>query len=124
MRSAFDDFALHQAGAAILELVAAANRYADAQEPWTLSKRAVAATEAQARADLLAQLAHVLWRLLEALRVTAILIAPFLPGAARAVADRLRFPGAQLRDYGAARFGDGPRFRPAPGAPLFPRLGG
>ena len=121
-RSAVDDFALHQALIAILELVAAANRYADAQEPWLLSKRAYQVASLDARSDLLAQLAHVLWRLLEALRVTAILLAPFLPDTARSIAERVGFDPAQLGDYAAARFGSGRRFRPAAGPPLFPRL--
>src|SRR5205085_12343356 len=88
VRQAVDDFALHQALASILELAGAANRYADSQQPWTLSRRAKAAKTHAAADDLLAQLAHVLWRLLEALRVTAILLAPFLPQAAHAIALR------------------------------------
>ena len=55
-QSAVDDFALHQALAAILELVSAANRYADAQEPWLLSKRVNIVASSEARSDLLAQL--------------------------------------------------------------------
>ncbi|HYJ10307.1 MAG TPA: methionine--tRNA ligase [Polyangiaceae bacterium] len=121
-RSAVDDFALHQALAVTLELAAAANRYADAQEPWVLSKRAAILPSGQARDDLLAQLGHVLWRLLEALRVTAILLAPFLPEAARGIAERAGFHERQLSNYEAARFGNGPRYRPRPGPPLFPRL--
>jgi methionyl-tRNA synthetase len=119
---AVDDFALHQALASILELAAATNRYADAQEPWTLSRRAKAAATPQAAADLLAQLAHVLWRLLEALRVTATLLAPFLPGAAHRIAERIGVPTTQLHDLSRARFGAGGRFTPRSGPPLFPRI--
>jgi methionyl-tRNA synthetase len=122
VREAVDDFALHQALASILELAAAANRYADAQEPWTLSRRAKAAKNAEAAADLLAQLAHVLWRLCEALRVIAILLAPFLPDAAHEIARRLGVPEAQLSQLSFARFGTGPRFSPQAGPPLFPRF--
>jgi methionyl-tRNA synthetase len=121
-RSAVDDFALHHALGAILELVAAANRYADSQEPWLLSKRSYQVASLDARSDLLAQLTHVLWRLLEALRITAILIAPFLPDAARSIAQRVGFDLAELGDSSAAQFGKGRRFRPAAGPPLFPRL--
>jgi methionyl-tRNA synthetase len=121
---AVDDFALHRALAAILELVAAANRYADDQEPWTLSKRANLTPTSETRQDVLAQLGHVLWRLLEALRVLAILLAPFLPSAARSIAERIGCDVGQLADYGNARFGAGGRFRPIAGPPLFPRLGG
>jgi len=122
VRGAVDDFALQQALASILELTAAANRYADAQEPWTLSRRAKAAKTPEAAADLLAQLAHVLWRLLEALRVTAILLAPFLPEAARGIAKRIGAPVADLHDLARAHFGAGGHFSPRAGSPLFPRL--
>lgn len=122
VRQAVDDFALHQALASILELASAANRYADTQEPWTLSRRAKTAKTPEAAADLLAQLAHVLWRLCEALRVVAILLAPFLPEAARGIVTRLGVPEAQLHDLACARFGAGARFSPTPGAALFPRI--
>lgn len=121
-RSAIDDFALHHALSAILELVAAANRYADVQEPWILSKRVGLAPSAEARAHLLAQLSHVLWRSFEALRVTAILLSPFLPRAAEDIAKRIGVDARQLSDYGATRFGVGRRFRAAAGPALFPRL--
>lgn len=121
--AAVDDFALHQALACILELIAEANRYADAQEPWTLSRRAITSKTPEAAADLRAQLAHVLWHLLEALRVGAILLAPFLPRAARGIAARLGVPETQLNDLGLARFGAGGRFSLSAGPPLFPRLG-
>jgi methionyl-tRNA synthetase len=122
VQQAVDDFALHQALACILELCAAANRYADSQEPWTLSRRAKAAKTPEAAADLLAQLAHVLWRLCEALRVTAVLLAPFLPEAARGIITRLGAPEAQLNDLASARFGACTRFSPTAGGALFPRL--
>ena len=122
VHAAVDDFALHQALASILELAAAANRYADTQEPWTLSRRAKAAKTPQAAADLLAQLGHVLWRLCEALRVVAVLLAPFLPEAARAIITRLGIPEAQLDSLPYARFGAAGRFVPQAGAPLFPRI--
>ncbi len=121
-QKAFADFALHQALTSILELATAANRYADQQEPWTLSRRAKAAKTPQAASDLLAQLAHVLWRLTEALRVTAILLAPFLPEAARDIARRIGAPEADLGELTCAHFGAGKRFTPCAGPPLFPRL--
>ena len=122
VRDGFDQLALHQALASIFELVAAANRYADGQEPWTLSRRAKAAKTPAAADDLLAQLRHVLWRLFEALRVTAVLLAPFLPEAARTIAARIGTPQAELADWTRGRFGAGARFAPSSGPPLFPRL--
>jgi len=121
---AVQNFALHDALASILELVAAANRYADAQQPWILSRRALAAKSGAAADDLLAQLGHVLWQLCEALRVTAVLLWPFLPVAARDIANRLGIPEKQLLRSTWARFGIGKRFRPCAGPALFPRLAG
>jgi methionyl-tRNA synthetase len=120
--AAFDGFALHQALASIFELVAAANRYADAQEPWTLSRRTLTAKTPEAADELQAQLGHVLWRLCESLRVTAILLWPFLPEAARDILTRLGSPTHELRSLSGARYGAGGRFRPQPGPALFPRL--
>ncbi|MES1185996.1 MAG: methionine--tRNA ligase [Myxococcales bacterium] len=119
---AVDDFALHRALASILELASAANRYLDSQEPWTLSRRAKAAKTPEAAQDLLAQLSHVLWRLCEGLRVTAVLLAPFLPDAARSIVARLGVPEAELGSLAHARFGAEARFSPQPGKALFPRL--
>jgi methionyl-tRNA synthetase len=119
---AFAAFALHEALACIWELVAAANRYADAQEPWALSRRARAAKTQSAAAELGAQLAHVLWQLCEALRVIAIALWPFLPDAAAEIHRRLGVAGDQVRCLELARFGAGTRFRPTSGPPLFPRI--
>lgn len=122
--AAVDDFALHQALAAIFELVGAANRYADTQEPWTLSRQVGLVVDLEARSDLLVQLGHVLWRLCEALRVTAILLAPFLPTTSERIAGRLGVPSEQLSSLKLARFGAGSRFVPSAGPALFPRSGG
>jgi len=90
---AVDDFALHDALRAVFELVAAANRYVDASAPWQLAKSV----------DGVAALERCLSSLVHALRVTADLLAPFLPTTARAIEARLA-P------------------RPYQGAPLFPAL--
>jgi methionyl-tRNA synthetase len=119
VRAAVDDFALHQALASIFELVGAANRYADAQEPWILSRQILTrAPEGAARI----RLAHVLWHLFESLRVTAVLLAPFLPRASEAITLRLGVPGASLARLDEGRFGLCRRFAVLPGAPLFPKL--
>ena len=120
---AVDDFALHDAISAIFELVAAANRYADAQQPWTLSRKALALETPDESSAVLAQLAHVLWHLCETLRVSAVLLAPFLPRAALGILERLGVDTAQREDLRNAKLGIGSRFQPRAGAPLFPRLG-
>jgi len=90
---AITDFALHDGLRAIFELVAAANRYVDSSAPWQLAKLPGNA----------AALVHCLSSLVHALRVTARLLAPFLPSTAREIEARLE-P------------------RPHVGAPLFPTL--
>lgn len=89
---AFDDFALHEGLRAIFELVTAANRYVDSSAPWQLAK------QGSSRA-----LEHCLSSLVYTLRVTARLLAPFLPAAARQIDARLE-PQPKL------------------GTPLFPAL--
>lgn len=122
--AAVDGFALHEALASCLELVAAANRYADDQAPWLLSRRVVTSAEASARSELLAQLRHVLFRLCEALRLTALLIAPFLPETARRIGAALGLPSGALESLEWARFGRVERFRLRQAPPLFPRIKG
>lgn len=122
VNASFAELALHDALSRIFELIAAANRYADAQEPWTLSRRARAAKTNAVAAELLAQLAHVLWQLCEALRVVAILLWPFLPESACEISTRLGLPAAHAHRLDRARFGSGTRFHPRQGGPLFPRL--
>jgi len=89
---ALDEFALHEALRAIFELVAAGNRYVDASAPWSLAKSG----------DVPA-LEHCLSSLVHVLRVTARLLAPFLPTTAHEIEARLE-P------------------RPRLGPPLFPAL--
>src|SRR5262249_12023424 len=112
VEQACEGLALHEALAAILELVAAANRYADAQEPWTLSRRARAAKSPVAGAELSAQLGHVLWQLCEALRVTAVLLWPFLPEAAGEILRRIGVSRAHARSLRNAHFGSQIGFEP------------
>jgi len=90
---AVSDFALHDALRAIFELVAGANRYVDSRAPWQLAKSPNNAT----------RLERCLSSLVYALRVTARLLAPFLPTTAREISARLE-P------------------RPHHGPPLFPPL--
>jgi len=91
--SAFDEFALHDGLRAIFELVAAGNRYLDGRAPWQLAK-----THGNSAA-----LTRCLSTSVHALRVTARLLAPFLPGTASEI-------GARLEP------------RPHGGPPLFPPL--
>jgi methionyl-tRNA synthetase len=112
-----DAFALHTAIGAIFELVSAANRYADSTAPWLLAKHRATDRSADRR------LGRVLAHLCESVRVIAVLLAPFLPGASARLLERLGLP-PEAPDYERARYGLGGPFRPRTGPPIFPRLRG
>lgn len=63
----------------VMELVHAANRYIEEMEPWTLAKSE----------DTLPQLAFVIGNLLEAIRISAHLLAPFMPETSKEVLRRM-----------------------------------
>jgi methionyl-tRNA synthetase len=115
---------LHEALEALWDFVGAANRFVDAQQPWTLAKAAKAGdAEAEER------LRGVLGDLLEACRVVTFAAAPFIPIAAERAAAQLGAaweyagdgnggpPLAELVAWGALGAG-----RIGEPAPLFPRL--
>jgi methionyl-tRNA synthetase len=68
---------LHDALASLWRFVGAANRFVDAQQPWGLARSAKAGDDAAAT-----RLRDVLGELLEACRVIALTVAPFMPDAA------------------------------------------
>ena len=100
---AVEGFALHEALRAIFELVSAANRYIDSRAPWQLGKLKSSAESPSDRRQAERALEQCLSSLVHALRVTAELLGPFLPEAAREIHARL-WPAPRL------------------GAALFPRL--
>ncbi|MBX3031356.1 MAG: methionine--tRNA ligase [Chloroflexi bacterium] len=116
---------LHEALAALWRFVGAANRYVDAQQPWGLAKLVKAGDEAAA-----ATLRDVLGELLEACRVIALTVAPFLPDTAPRMLAQLGHdypyeadgnggpPLAPLRAWGGGVMPG----RVASPEPLFPRL--
>ncbi|QWT17454.1 methionine--tRNA ligase [Collinsella sp. zg1085] len=63
------NFAYGDAAAEVMELIHAANHYIEDSEPWTLAKDAARADELQA----------VIYNLLEAIRISAHLLSPFMP---------------------------------------------
>ncbi|GJD48400.1 Methionine--tRNA ligase [Methylobacterium crusticola] len=110
-RAAMRDLALHAVLAEIWAVVAEANRYFAAQEPWALRKTDPARMEA------------VLATTAEVLRAVAILVQPFVPAAAETLLDLLAVPAQarRLADVGAAhRLAPGTAL-PAP-RPVFPRF--
>ena len=80
--------AFHLALETIWRVVGDANRYVDEQAPWALRRTDPARMET------------VLYTLAEVLRHLAILVQPFVPGAAAALLDQLAVPAD------AARFAD------------------
>ncbi|MGZ6341168.1 MAG: methionine--tRNA ligase [Candidatus Limnocylindrales bacterium] len=117
---------LHDALAALWEFVGAANRFVDAEQPWTLAKAAKTGDEAAA-----ARLRGVLGDLIEACRLIGLAAAPFVPGTAPRALAQLGFPypygadgngGPPLLDELAWGTHRGETGRVAAPEPLFPRL--
>jgi methionyl-tRNA synthetase len=109
-RAAVQDFALHTALADLWAVVAEANRYFAAQEPWRLRKSDPA------------RMGAVLYVTAEVLRVIGIMAQPFVPDAAAKLLDLLAVPEGERM---LARIGSGHRLTPGtplpPPAPIFPR---
>jgi methionyl-tRNA synthetase len=110
---AFERFDLNDAAAAPLRLIAAANRYFDAQAPWALRK-----------VGNLRRLATVLFTTLEAGWRAAWLFAPIVPNAsARVAVDLGSIEAAEPSDAGELRWNTlPPGTHVTLGAPLFPKL--
>jgi len=107
---------VHRALEAIVEFLGAVNRYLETRAPWKAAREPGSA----------AAVATTLYTSCEALRIVALVAAPFLPEAAPAILERLGLAGAletaRLPDD-AARWGLLRAGTPtAKGAALFPRL--
>ncbi len=95
------------------DLVKGVNKYIDTQAPWNLAKE-----------KRQGELATVIYNILEGLRVTALLVSPFMPQKAQEIWDQL---GIEAKVEGASidelRWGGlEPGVRVRKGKPLFPRL--
>ncbi len=98
---------------AIWELISAANKYIDDSSPWALAK-----DPAQQE-----RLGTVLYNLLEAVRLVALLVGPFLPDTAKSIMSTLGQPEAELNLIDNSRWGLLQPGTPiAKAAPLFPRI--
>ena len=111
VRAAMDDFQMHQALNHIWALIADANRYFAAEEPWKLKKL---------NPD---RMNTVLYVTAESLRQLAILAQPFLPRGAAKMLDLLAVAPDE-RSF--AHLGAGPRLKPGQPLPvpqgIFPRF--
>ena len=113
LRPIMEEQAIHQALAALWEVVGDANRYVDAQAPWALKKNDPA------------RMATVLYVLAEVIRHLAILAQPVVPDAAGRMLDQLSVPADQR---GFSALGDGDPLKPGTALPkpegVFPRYSG
>ena len=124
--AALESCELHDALAALWEFVGAANRFVDAEQPWTLAKAANAGDE-----EAGTRLRATLGDLVEACRLLGLAAAPFLPGTAPRVLSQLGYTYAYGPDgnggpaildelrWGAHAGTSGTLAAPEP---LFPRL--
>ena len=108
-RTAFDAQEIHRALEAIWAVVAEANRYFTAQEPWALRKTDFARMET------------VLWVTAEVIRIVAILAQPVMPASASKLLDALAQGEGASRQFAAitVRIAGGITL-PAP-TPVFPK---
>jgi methionyl-tRNA synthetase len=110
-RDAMDRYAFHRALESLWKLLAAANQYLVAAEPWKRLQEPDAAGE----------IATVLWNALEAVRVVASGLVPILPEKSRQVLAAIGAPPAE--DLGALEWGRLPTGAELPALePIFPRI--
>jgi methionyl-tRNA synthetase len=110
-------YAVDEALAAIFDEVAATNRYLERTAPWTLARAAGEPGTGQAEAR--ERLATVLWHALEAVRVVAVTLAPFLPDTSATICAQLGVDAPGAGHWAAAsRWGAGGGQREIPGGPV------
>ena len=101
-RQAMDVFALHRGVAAAFDVVDRANEFITASEPWVLARDPARAGD----------LDRCLYDVGEAIRIAALLLAPFMPGSCREVLRRV----GETRDAGELRLGRDAEWTAPPGA--------
>jgi methionyl-tRNA synthetase len=112
-RASMESYAIHEAAAAAFGIVDAANEYIAETAPWALAKD-------PANAD---RLSGVLFDVLEAIRVAAVLLTPVMPSSCAEILQRVgeRTPASELRFDRDTRWrSDGER-EIIKGAALWPR---
>jgi methionyl-tRNA synthetase len=108
-----DELAFNKALQAIWELVGAANKYIDETAPWALAK------DAEKRE----RLGTVMFNLIEAVRLIALLVAPYMPETAGKIMDTLGNDPSDLSLEGKDGWGGlQPGAKVAKAEPLFPRI--
>jgi methionyl-tRNA synthetase len=108
VRELLDRSELTQALEEIWKLVRRLNQYVEETRPWDLSKD-------ESQSD---RLDSVLYGLAEGVRVTTLLLHPYMPDATGRLLDALGEPGRELAEFGARSGGQ----KLGELAPLFPKL--
>ena len=88
-RTAFDALAFHRGLESVWRVIASANRYFTAQQPWVLRKTDPG------------RMATVLYTTAEVLRIVAVLVQPVMPGAMARLLDQLGQPEGAARTFAA-----------------------
>ncbi|MBU2261496.1 MAG: methionine--tRNA ligase [Proteobacteria bacterium] len=100
VEACFAELGLHKALIAIWEFINVTNKYIVEREPWVLAKD-------PARKG---RLETIIYNLLDALRITAVLISPFMPDTAAKMMDQLGIVVAQdfesIRNWGGLKAGN------------------
>jgi len=108
-----EKFQFSAALTAIWRLVSRTNKYIDETAPWTLAKDA----------DNTPRLASVLYNLAESIRITAVLISPFMPATAQEIFKQLGVTDEKLTSWDSAKnWGGLGTFTVQKGGVLFPRI--
>ena len=96
LRDAYEEqmegYAFQNALMEVFKVIGRANKYIDENKPWVLAK-----DEAQK-----GRLAHVLYNLLECVRISAVLLTPFMPDTCARIFDQLG-ASAELRTWDSAK---------------------
>jgi methionyl-tRNA synthetase len=114
VEACFSELALHKALIAIWEFISVTNKYIVEREPWVLAKDPANR----------GRLETIIYNLLETLRITAVLIAPFMPVSAKKIMDQLGIADTagqnfeSIRSWGGIKAGS----KLKRGASLFPRV--
>ena len=114
VESCFRELAFHKALISIWDFINVANKYIVEREPWNLAKDPAS----KVRLDT------IIYNLLEALRMIAVLISPFMPDTAEKIMAQLGMTDVALQNYDSIRrWGGIPRGIPLKRADsLFPRV--
>ena len=114
VESCFQELALHKALIAIWDFINIANKYIVEREPWNLAKD----PSNKIRLDT------IIYNLLESLRVTAVLILPFMPGSAEKILVQLGIADVASQNYDSIRSWGGlaPGIQLSRADSLFPRV--